>query len=75
MKNGKLQIDLPQPVAIDTPFKLTVVYAGEPVREPSDYVGFTDALGLQFTNRGMIYAVSEPDGARYWFPANEYLIR
>lgn len=71
-EDGKLLVDLPQPVASGQQFEVVVGYAGQPVREKSAYVGFIDALGLQFVNGQTIFAVSEPDGARYWFPANDH---
>ncbi|MCP4426162.1 MAG: M1 family metallopeptidase [Chloroflexi bacterium] len=71
-EDGKLIVDLPQPAAAGTPLNIVVVYAGAPVRERSAYVGFLDALGLQFVDGETIFAVSEPDGARYWFPANDH---
>ncbi|MCB9419036.1 MAG: M1 family metallopeptidase [Ardenticatenaceae bacterium] len=69
---GKLIINLPQPLAAGTPFEITIGYSGTPVREPSPYVGFSEALGLQYVDGRSLYALSEPDGARYWFPANDH---
>jgi aminopeptidase N len=68
----KLVVDLPQPLAAGEPFSLAVTYQGEPVREPSPYVGFAEALGLHFVEGQTIYVLAEPDGARYWFPNNDH---
>lgn len=70
--NGKLIITLPQPLAAGTPFEISISYNGAPVREPSPYVGFSESLGLQFVDGRSLYALAEPDGARYWFPANDH---
>ena len=71
-ENGKLIITLPQPLAAGTAFELSISYNGTPVREPSAYVGFTESLGLQYVDGRSLYALAEPDGARYWFPANDH---
>jgi aminopeptidase N len=68
----KLWVDLPQPQAIGAPLTVVVAYRGTPTREASAYVGFTDALGLSFSSAETIYTLSEPDGARYWFPSNDH---
>ena len=67
----KLLVSLPAPLDEGRAAALEVVYHGQPVREPSPYVPFIDHLGLQF--RGdHVYVISEPDGARYWFPGNDH---
>jgi aminopeptidase N len=71
-QGDKLFIEFSQPLPMGAGIILTIDYAGEPVREPSPYVGFTDSLGLQFIEGESIYALAEPDGARYWFPANDH---
>jgi aminopeptidase N len=68
----KLLVTLPQPVMSGTLFTVDLTYQGEPVRESSPYVGFTEALGLHAVGDDSIYTLSEPDGARYWFPANDH---
>jgi aminopeptidase N len=70
--NGKLFINLPQPLAAGAAFEMSISYSGAPVREQSPYVGFTESLGLQYVDGRSLYAISEPDGARYWFPANDH---
>ncbi len=67
----KLVIDLPETLASDTPFTIKVEYNGAPLDEPSQFVPFIEHLGLQFQGDGL-YVVSEPDGARYWFPCNDH---
>lgn len=71
-ENGKLIVDLPQPLAAGAGFEMAIGYSGTPTREPSPYVGFAESLGLQFVDGRSIYAIAEPDGARYWFPANDH---
>ncbi|MGD2078865.1 MAG: M1 family metallopeptidase [Chloroflexota bacterium] len=68
----KLVISLPEPLPAGDEFTLTITYRGQPLIEPSAYVGFVDHLGLTFPDGLTIYALAEPDGARYWFPANDH---
>lgn len=68
----KLIVVLPEPLAQGDDFSLTVAYRGQPLYESSPYVGFVDHLGLTFPDGQSIYALAEPDGARYWFPANDH---
>lgn len=68
----KLIINLPillQPGATAT---LAIDYQGEPMQRPSPYNHLVDALGLHFSPDGRIFAVNQPDGARYWFPCNDH---
>jgi aminopeptidase N len=67
----KLLVELPQPLGAGTPFSVTVDYSGQPLAERSEFVPFIGHLGLQFVDE-TAYVVSEPDGARYWFPANDH---
>lgn len=67
----KLLVNLPTALAVGAPATIEVTYHGAPVQEPSAYVPFISHLGLQF-QPDHIYVVSEPDGARYWFPANDH---
>ena len=69
--DAKLLVDLPQALPDGVPATIEVVYQGAPVQEPSVYVPFVTHLGLHF-QPDHIYVVSEPDGARYWFPANDH---
>jgi aminopeptidase N len=71
----KLVVDLPEPLSEGQLFALDIIYRGEPVFEASPFVPFISHLGLQFPEpeqSGGVYAVSEPDGARYWFPCNDH---
>ena len=68
---GKLAILLPKPIEYNTTFTIEVAYAGAPPQVQSRYVPFLPALGLQFTSDG-VFVVSEPDGARNWFPCNDH---
>jgi aminopeptidase N len=71
-EGDKLFVDLPRPLAQETPFSLVVAYSGEPVQRPSPYLGFVTHLGLTYPGRDTIFAIAEPDGARFWFPANDH---
>lgn len=71
-EDKKLIVPLPRPLGEGEPFTVTITYQGAPVKEPSPYVGFTEALGLHFVGNESIYVLSEPDGARYWFPNNDH---
>lgn len=70
--DDKLLVDLPAPAPAGTPLAITVTYSGEPVKRPSPYIGVIDGLGLRHANEASIYVLSEPDGARFWFPANDH---
>ncbi len=70
-EDGKLIITPPQPLAEGETFALQIAYNGTPATESSRYVPFVGHLGLQFLGDN-IYAVSEPDGAHYWFPSNDH---
>ena len=70
-QEDKLIVDLPEPLSTDTPFTLHIAYSGEPVIETSAYVPFISHLGLYQSNDNL-FVVSEPDGARYWFPSNDH---
>jgi len=52
-------------------FSIQVDYKGSPLMESSDYIPFMAHLGLQFMADN-IFAISEPDGAHYWFPGNDH---
>ena len=67
----KLLVNLPQGLGAGAGATLTVAYRGQPDQEPSEYVPFVSHLGLHF-EPDHIYVVSEPDGARFWFPANDH---
>jgi aminopeptidase N len=70
---GKLWLEFPQPLlAAGTPFTVTVAYAGTPEQVDSPYIHYADYLGLVFLPNSTFYTISEPDGARYWFPANDH---
>jgi aminopeptidase N len=71
----KLVVDFPEPLPVGEAFALDVIYHGMPVFEQSPYVPFISHLGLQFPENGQngsLYAISEPDGARYWYPCNDH---
>lgn len=71
----KLIITLEQPLSLGENFTIDIEYHGAPVFEPSPYVPFSDHVGLLFRNDlGRMFVVSEPDGARYWFPCNDHPI-
>jgi aminopeptidase N len=74
-EGGKLVVDFPEPFPVGEAFALDVIYGGTPVFEQSPYVPFISHLGLQFPENGQngsLYAISEPDGARYWYPCNDH---
>ncbi len=72
-EGGKLWVEFPQAImAPGTPFSVRVTYAGTPEKVDSPYIHYTDYLGLIFLPNNTFYSISEPDGARYWFPANDH---
>jgi len=68
----KLIVDLPEPLAVGAPFTLDIAYSGEPAIVASDYVPFVSHLGLFTVPDDSLFVISEPDGARYWFPSNDH---
>jgi aminopeptidase N len=72
-QDGKLLVKLPTVLSPGEPFTLTVAYSGRPAEEPSPYVPFVSHLGLHIQPESQqLFVVAEPDGARYWFPANDH---
>ncbi len=69
---GKLIVTLPKLLASEEQFQIIVRYHGQTVQDPSPYVGFASWLGLFYERDNTIYILSEPDGARYWFPNNDH---
>ena len=68
----KLVVTLPQSLPAGVSFTLSIGYEGTAVQEPSPFLGFFDHLGLIYPGDGTVYAFNQPDGARYWFPANDH---
>ena len=68
----KIIIDLPFGRLAGAPFTITVAYRGEPRPFHSPYIPAADSLGFVFPGDGSLFAFSEPDGARAWFPANDH---
>lgn len=66
----KLVVNLPDTLLADTELQLQIAYEGRPEFEPSIYAPFAENIGMTFRN-GSIFVLSEPDGARYWFPNND----
>jgi aminopeptidase N len=67
----KLIITLPEPLASEELFQISVSYQGQTVQELSPYVIFASWLGVFYAEES-IYILSEPDGSRYWFPNNDH---
>ncbi|MCI0398713.1 MAG: hypothetical protein L0322_27805 [Chloroflexi bacterium] len=68
----KLIVNLPAWLPAGAPFTLAVAYQGQPAVEQSPYLGFVDHLGLHYPDGNSLFTIAEPDGARYWFPANDH---
>ncbi|MCP4537061.1 MAG: hypothetical protein GY832_07930 [Chloroflexi bacterium] len=68
----KLIVAFPEPLPDGESFALDIAYSGEPIQEASDYVPFISHLGLYYPSGDSLFVVSEPDGARYWFPSNDH---
>jgi aminopeptidase N len=72
-QENKLVIKLPQNLPQGDSFSVVVAYRGTPPSEPSVYLRSIDHLGLHYSGENNLFAISEPDGARYWFPSNDHL--
>ncbi len=68
----KLLLPLNTPLPAGGETTVVISYAGAPVQEPSRYNHLLETIGLNFTTDGRIFAASQPDGARYWFPCNDH---
>jgi aminopeptidase N len=66
----KLVVDLPRLLNEGQAFTIVVAYSGHPQQIQSRYVDFFWP-GLYFVD-DMAFALSEPDGARSWFPCNDH---
>ena len=72
-EGDKLIVRLPALVAANKNFSVTVAYNGVPVNRPSPYLGDkVSRIGINYVNSTHLWAISQPDGARYWFPANDH---
>lgn len=55
------------------PFQAEIAYSGQPVAVGSKYLPFVSHLGLFYEpEQDNAYVASTPDGACYWFPANDH---
>lgn len=68
-QGGELLVTPPAALAAGESFSVTVDYHGVPA--PDRYEGLGANLGWNHTD-GLIYVVSQPTGARTWFPANDH---
>jgi aminopeptidase N len=70
----ELRVTPSRPIAPGDRFDTRVVYHGtpQPVPDPSEPAGSdADGLGWHRLPNGDVYVVSEPTGARTWFPCND----
>jgi aminopeptidase N len=72
LEDKKLIIELPNILEEGQIFSSTITYEGASRKILSEYVGFVSHLGLHFPDGQSIFTLTEPDGARYWFPANDH---
>jgi aminopeptidase N len=81
-QDNVLVIDLPAPVAAGTLVTVQIFYSGEPQRGPGEngtgfgLIGFAVGrfAGSDFNpdpQRPVVYTLSEPDGARSWWPCHD----
>lgn len=68
----KVLIDLPEPLNLGQEFTISITYQGTPTFNGSPYVPFLGHLGFYFLTQNHFFTLSEPDGARYWFPCNDH---
>ncbi|TAK14485.1 MAG: M1 family peptidase [Anaerolineae bacterium] len=69
---GKVVILLDAPLAAGDDFEVKIHYGGLTEQVQSRFAPFEDSLGLFFPSEQNLYALSEPDGSRYWFPCNDH---
>jgi len=68
---NKLYLDLPRPFAKDEPLTVKVNYHGEMHTQSTTYIPQFQ-MGFTQPKADRLFAFSEPDGARAWFPANDH---
>ena len=68
---NKLYLDLPRPFAKDEPLTVKVNYHGEMQTQSTTYIPQFQ-MGFTQPKADRLFAFSEPDGARAWFPANDH---
>jgi len=66
-RNDSILIQLQSPLAIDDTISFTLYYSGLPIQANSDSFTFTSRNG-----KPHIWTLSEPYGARDWFPVYDY---
>jgi aminopeptidase N len=69
-KPAKVQIDLPNEVEAQTPFRIAVRYHGQPKPIETDALGGVE-IGWHAAEDGS-FVLSEPEGASTWFPVNNH---
>lgn len=68
----KVVIGLDEPLAAGQNFVILIEYHGRVAQIRSRFVPFVPSIGMFFPSPEMLYVLAEPDGARYWFPANDH---
>ncbi len=71
-KDAKLGIELPELLAAETAFTMQIRYQGVADLKAADFAGHQDDFRGIFYPEDTIYVLSEPDGARFWFPNNDH---
>ncbi len=70
VKEQKVIIQLPAPVAYGTRFEVAITYQAAPQPLTSRYMPYFQ-IGMFFAG-GRVSTLNEPDGARTWFPCNDH---
>lgn len=71
-KDAKLGIELPQWLPVGESFTMQITYQGEADLRAADFASHQDSFRGIFYPEDTIYVLSEPDGARFWFPNNDH---
>ncbi|MBN1230462.1 MAG: M1 family metallopeptidase [Anaerolineales bacterium] len=71
-EGGKLVISSPEVINAGEAFDLEIAYDGEADLKTSRYVDFEDHVGLFYPDGESMFVLSEPDGARFWYPCNDH---
>lgn len=70
LEGDKLIIALPAPLDYGTQFRAEIAYDARPQPFRSRFMPFFD-IGMFFASN-QVFTLSEPDGARTWFPGNDH---
>lgn len=76
IRRTRNKLILTPPLPLEPGWRATVriTYGGTPAQVQSPYNYLSATIGLRYPGDGTVFAMSQPDGARYWFPSNDTVL-